>query len=258
MAEKTERAELETVDINEITFTEQDEFPEGFNPSEDAFEQAPPVPDGRYKLKLVLQEEDAYQSWDTDSGKKELKANIVAEIVNVIKVPDAYREEKLEGAKVFASVTTSIPRGKSTCTMAGLLRELMQDKKYAKVIEAIPTSKQKLLQVFDKVVKMEPILGASTVWEAWEEGKQGWKCVKKGMENFPKGKDGKYSNVVKGKEGEVTAKAKIKRWFGSDTEKLLDSKVKGGGEGVKSKPMAPRPPAPEPSEPEIIEDTENV
>lgn len=264
MADK-ERATLEEVDINELQFTDEDEFPEGFDPSEDAFEQSPPVADGDYRVKITLQEEEAYQGWKSESGKQEIKANLVAEIVQVIRVPDAYKEDKVEGAKMFGSVSTTIPRGKSTCTMAGLLRELKQDKKYTKLIGDIPTSKQQLVSLFDKVMKAEPIITIHSQWEAWEEQKEGnFKCVKRGMENFPKDKvPGRFVPVIKGKGGEVTAKPKIRRWMGVETEKAMAAARanKGPVAAGASKPPQhkPKPPAAPPDEPEIIEgEDENV
>jgi hypothetical protein len=261
-------SEMVPVDINDVTF--EDELPEGFDPSEDAFETAPPLPDGVYQFKLTLQDENPYESWQDRNGKTQVRANFVGEVVKGVRVHPAYKDETVEGARCFGSVSTTIPRGKRTCTMAGLLRELSQGagnkaKKLADALGKVKT-KDALVKLFDVTIKQEPLLAGSTEWRASEEkdGKAGedseWKLIKKGMENFPKLPDGKFNPAVKTKQGEVTAKAKIKRWWGETSLSEAEAHTKAKGVPSTSRPAGTVPKAtqtaPEP-ELEIVEDDED-
>jgi hypothetical protein len=213
-----ERTELEPVDLSTLVFTDADEFPADYDPNDNVFDQAPPIPDGSYRFKLRLADTDPLESWTDKESGREIRATIVAEVTQVISVPKEYAQDELEGAIVFATVNTVIPRGKHGSTMGGLLKELGQDKRYEKSIGPLPTKKAALVELFAKVMAMEPTIVATTEWQAWEEAKGKLRCVKRGMTSFPRLQDGKHSPVTKGQTGDVNAKTKIKSWLGVNSE----------------------------------------
>jgi len=269
---ETERAAYETVDIDNLSVEEElDSFGEKFDPSEDAYDTAKPIPEKKtgYKFKLTIPDEDFCQqiTFEAKNGNTvtNLKCNIVCEVVN--ECPE-------QGSMIFADVSTAIQRGKNTCTMATLLRKLYG---WLNIKATVPNTKSALVAALRDVLLKEPIIPALIVWKAWDsEARDGnGAFAKVGMENFPKMANGEYNHIVKGKSGtEIVAKAKIKRFLSKEEYALI---AKGAGNVVSapksamgkpttSKPTAGKPvagkravnkpvPPPEP-EPDVEEEAE--
>ena len=236
MANETERAQYEEVDIDNLEVAEEyDGFGEKFNPEEDAYDTASPIPEckGGYKFKLTIPEENFLQKLEFEDRQGRTIVNFKASFICTVTDEGEHQDRML-----FGDVSTSIPRGKNNCTMATLLSKLYG---WLNIKKSVPSKKSELVLAFKDVLLKEPIIPAVIAWEAWEPGDgDRYKLVKRGMENFPKKADGSYSNVVKGKTGEVAAKAKVKRFL--SREELAAKK--GGTPMASGKPVNTAKPVP--------------
>lgn len=227
----SEQKEMQEIDFNDINLDlENDTLDlENINPEEDAWRDIPPVPDGIRLYKLTPGKATV---GETKNKETLYMVNIQAK---VIEDPD------FEGFMVFDSPNTIIPRGRSTNAMVGILYELGVD---VRKDRSINTKAKLAKRFYDEMVK-EPTLKAQTEWQCQKvtedkDGKKVYKTIMKGMDRFPKDKDGKPIPVVVDKDGEWKAQAKVIRWIGPNNP--LWSGEKKSGASVRQTITLPKGP----------------
>lgn len=218
----SEQTKMQEIDFNDINLDLENDTLDlnNINPEEDAWKDIPPVPDGVRLYKLTL---GKVQSGETKDKEVFYMVNLVAK---VIEDPD------YEGFVIFDSPSTIIPRGRSTNAMVGILYELGIDIRKDKSIN----TKAKLAKRFKDEMIKEPTLKAQTEWIAQKvtedkNGKKTYRTIMKGMDRFPKDKDGKPIPIVSDKDGDWKAQARVVRWIGPHNP-LWDGQAKSTGASV--------------------------
>ena len=162
-------------DINDPRFQGEDEGEVyDINPEADAFSGPPPVPDGRYEVKLSIQDDKANRyeiKKGANIGKSFYGVNLELTVVD----PDG----EFDNRKVFYSANTMVQRDSNTSTIAGLLVKLGAE---------VPrrTSDTALIRLLSETLEADPTVGIKTQWRAsvkQDDGK--YKTVKRGMRAFP-------------------------------------------------------------------------
>ncbi len=174
------------------------------DPTEDAWEYAPPPPKNRYTLRLLLS--DRGFEWGhrdpNDPQSLYYTCNLECRIVG----------GDFNEIPVFDTVRTSIPRGKNLSTMMGLL--LFIGYKLPKT----DLSPRGQAYIFQQLLKREPKCDAFVDWRASVQLPNGdWKNIFSSMDDFPDGKGGKSHlyryRHTNGTVEEVRARARVVKWY---------------------------------------------
>jgi len=233
--EQQQMPELKDIDINDVGLAEGEQ--ENLDLTADAFEQMPPVPDGRYKVKVCYPKQSRHQQGEDRQGKVYFRANLELRILD---------NEKYANAVIFANVSTLVG-AKGNSTMATLLTKMG-----AKNTPATTTHKG-LLQYFDKVMKQEPKIFVDTEWRAWDGEKGEW--IKQGMKNFPQKEGGGYNHAVKDSKGKtVFAKAKVLKWLSAAEAKATPAPTQQQAAKPAQAAVAPKKAEPEGFEEMLMEE----
>jgi hypothetical protein len=171
----------------------------------DAFERSAPPVAGRYDLHVTLAR-DAWEAMSTEQGDVFYRANLECKIVNAI-------DEEINGAVVFARLSTFIGRGKKISTLAYVLLKLGYPKD--KLTGAI-TPKELMVKFHKFINKQDRIAkGCLLDWQGYSPAQKA--VIFNKMSDFPKGSDGQHKHIVEYRKAgspseEIIARMKLKDW----------------------------------------------
>lgn len=185
------------------------------NPEANPMEEVPPVDDGKYRVKVLVDQ----KSWE----QRETKENKSGNKTTYLSVKASFEivDGKFEGRRVFGNfLSTLVFDGK--CEMAYLLIKMLGDTPEARQEVANLKNYVELAKAFKQVSAGEPIVQVSTKWVAQyvsgkneKTGKDEYKVARSGQRNFPPDGKGGFKHVfVHPQSGqEVKARAEIQDYF---------------------------------------------
>lgn len=234
----TRESSLVSVDINDTDLV--DGLESDIDAEADAYDIPSPPPTDNYRLKLFLGS-DGYQSGLMDENDNEsvyYQAPLECRIVD---------SKDHEDRVVFQRVDTRVWPGRDTSTMATLVNKILKviAKSAGKKAQAISgkVTAKKMLKLFDKLLKKEPIVAADCDWSVYsanEEGRRGRKgrTFITGMVNFPEKDGGGYQHIVADKFGNrCVARLFVDRWTDEYKSGATSSTAKVEGKGKTVKPV---------------------
>lgn len=229
----TRESNLVSVDINDTDLA--DGLESDIDAEADAYDIPSPPPTDNYRLKLFLGS-DGYKHGLMDENDPE---SIFYQAALECRIVD---NKDHEGRILFPRVDTRVWPGRDTSTMATLVNKILKGGKKPQAISGKVTAK-KMLKLFDKLLKKEPIVAADCDWSIWsgdEEGRRGRKgrTFITGMVNFPEKDGGGYQHIVADKFGNrCVARLFVDRWTDEHksgaTSSVAKATVPGTGKAVK-------------------------
>lgn len=180
------------VDINDLNLFE--EPIEGFDPAADPFAGPPPIPDGRYRVKVRYASDDPSRRWEkrtTSSGTSYYKTRIYAEIV----------DGEFEGRRAYDDFVSTMLLGSSRSSRAaGIARALG-------FTPDTPTASG-VVKALDAAINSEAICVAELAWRVREYDKEtGTEFKLVGMRRFPEDSNGNKTPYVTNPNTGETVKA---------------------------------------------------
>lgn len=174
--------------FNQQLETEQVEL--GIDTEADAFDSGPPPPDGTYVAAVSVS--DGEKGWQEYKDKNDNKY-YACSLENRLVVPG---DPKLDDSVVFDNfVSTMVMRSTGTCAVAGVSKALGAQ------VESRATALD-LARQLTEITKADPKCRIETRWEAQgktgvvkDNGKDEYKTVLTGMQNFPRTVNGQGNEV---------------------------------------------------------------
>lgn len=195
------------------------------DPEEDAWAYGAPPPMDNYEIQLFAAKEHVkLRTSERDASYKWYTIALEGKIIN---------SGDFDGVVCFPQVSTSIPRGKSISTAAGLI---------AKLGYKLPerATQLEVAQLLVKVIKKEPVTRVLLDWNLYSS-KDGV-TIYKTMLDFPSNGEGGYEHEVTRTAKDHTsedlrAQLRVTYWYGKKEELKT---IPGKGKGVEKEKVLPK------------------
>lgn len=190
------------------------------DPNSDAWAIIAPPPAGYYAFVPALTKDGIKGIERTDGNPETMffKVNIELKFQS----PNA----DIQGAIMFANLSTYIGRGKELSTVLGIM---LKSNKKPKTIPSPITDVDQLI-FLKKWLTAQPLVYAYVDWQVWSKKLE--KTLIKGMENFPQDEEGNYISVIEHEGETCNANIKVVNFITPQEFKQIQEELAIQGDGV--------------------------